>query len=117
MTTLSNRIFYRPYQDTVEGAKSGISISVRCNGATTVRLMARYPDRSGIPLGRGVRATLAIGNQDIGMVAGSTEGGYDMEMDDRWRADRFIESTLHTDGTLPEAGELSGSTWIEIFIP
>ena len=113
------------YQDTVEGAKPSYLgsawVDIKCTAPTTVRITAGYPDSSGVPLGRGVTATLDIDGQDIGVVGNSTQGGYNLVLEgpDKWwwGESKFISSTLHTGGKTPEPGEISGSTWIEIYIP
>ncbi|SDQ71333.1 hypothetical protein SAMN05216487_3448 [Pseudomonas sp. UC 17F4] len=122
--TGNNRIDYgwlNLYQDTVEGAKASTWVDIICTGPTTVRVKAGYPDSSGIPVGKGVKATLDIDGQDIGVVGNSTQGGYDLVLEgpDKWwwSESKIIESTLHTGGKTPETGEMSGSTWIEIYIP
>ena len=106
--------------DTVEGAKASTWIDIKCTGPATVRIKAGYPDSSGIPLGRGVKATLDIDGQDIGVVGNSPQGGFDLVIEDRFK-DRwyrkFVGSTLHTGGKTPETGNISGWTWIEIYIP
>lgn len=118
-----NRIDYglvSLYQDTAEGAKSSTWFEIDCTGPTTVRIKARYPDSSGIPVGLGLKATLDIDGQDIGVVGNSTQGGVDFVLDGprHWSTRRkFITSTLHTNGKTPVPGDMSGSTWIEIYIP
>ncbi|QVM94322.1 hypothetical protein JYG36_14445 [Pseudomonas sp. SORT22] len=113
------------FEDTVEGAKpsalGGAWVDIKCTASTTVRITAAYPDSSGVPLGRGVTATLDIDGQDIGVVGNSTQGGYNLVLEgpDKWwwGERKFISSTLHTGGKTPEPGDISGSTWIEIYIP